>query len=129
MWMVPKNSNGTVFQNAIAHCIAISCCIQMYNLAKMKNSHKFFMLRDIIQRGHLVATHSFMVAKRKKDNDSRKYFKEECQKLSKVGYEIAKICFGNDSAGERKWREIHQNFEKFVREYGKDLNTAYNFFS
>ena len=124
-----SGKSGTGFQNAISRCIAISCCIQMYNLAKMKNSHKFFLLKDIIERGHWIATEGYMNAKRKKDHGKRKYFKEECQKLSKVGYEIAKITFGNDTVGERKWKEIHQNFEKFVREYGKDLSTAYLFFA
>ena len=28
--------SGTSFQNAISRCIAISCCIQMYNMGKMK---------------------------------------------------------------------------------------------
>ena len=123
------DKSGTSFQNAISRCISISCCIQMYNLAKMKNSHKYFILYDIILPGHMIATMGYMNAKRKKDHGKRKYFKEECQKLSKVGYEIAKRIFGIDSVGERKWKEIHQNFEKFVREYGKDLNNAYKFFA
>ena len=80
-------------------------------------------------QGHWIATEGYMSAKRKKDNDKRKYFKEECQKLSKVGHELAKILNGIDTVGERRWRDIHQNFEKWVREYGKDLSTAYIFFA
>ena len=51
LFTVRSAQNGcTGFQIAIARCIAISACIQMYNLAKMKNCHKFFLLKDIIEQ-------------------------------------------------------------------------------
>ena len=50
LFTVRSAQNGcTGIQIAISRCIAISACIQMYNLAKMKNCHKQFLLTDIIK--------------------------------------------------------------------------------
>ena len=59
---------------------------------KSKKARKVF-IHDILGKAFDIGFSSYWVAFDQKNHDKMKYFEGECQNLSKVGLQIAKMCF------------------------------------
>ena len=103
---------------------AIFCRTKMYTLAKGKKAPKMFILDEILVDAFFDAVNGYTFAKMliftlgKKDffdTWKMEYFKQECDKLSKVGHQIAKMCYGQEHDETIKWKERNQNLENWVR--------------
>ena len=95
----------------------------MYNLAKKKKVEKSF-IHDILHTAFAYAQSGSFAAKAQKNHGKMKYFKGECENLSKAGFKIAKMCFGSENAKLKEWKEINQDFDNWVKkkiekEFGK----------
>ena len=89
---------------------------QMYNLAKNKKAPIPFIY-DILKKacgeginGYLLAAAWFLDGK-------MEYFKQECEKLSKIGYQIAKMHNGQEHPKTKEWKKINQDFENWARNF------------
>ena len=80
---------------------------QMYDLASNKQTSKLFV-SDIISRSFLVGKAGYILAKMTRKTAKMEHFNNECIKLSNIGFEIAQMCYGNDSEVVRKWQERYQ---------------------
>ena len=84
------------------------CFIQLYNLARDKKAPKEFILTILkeavkcLNFGIKFVEHEF--AEPYQFIDKMKFFEEESQKLSKIGLQIAEMCYGNDSVMAALWR-------------------------
>ena len=91
---------------------------QMYNLAKKKKAPKSF-IHNILHTALEYAASGLSAAMVQKDLGKLKYFKGECENLSKAGFKIAKMCFGPENAQQyaklKEWKEINQDFDNWVK--------------
>ena len=53
-----------------------------------------------------------------KNYGKMEYFKEECEKFSKIGLLIAKMCLGQEHFVTKDWKERNEDFENWL--YKKD---------
>ena len=60
----------------------------------------------------LFAFQGYQLAKYNRDSTKTQYFKEESQKITKVGEQIAKILYGKDHPHPQEWKEVHLLFER-----------------
>ena len=109
---------------------------QMYNFVKSNYpKDKKVLLNGIIQEAFIDAESGYSVAQafliknpkhlssdRKKVLEKMVHFKEECGKLSKVGYHISKMISGDGSRMTIEWNEMNQNFECWSKKYNKHTN-------
>ena len=59
-----------------------------------------------------ITIQGYQLAKYKRDSAKTQYFKEESQKLTKVGEQIAKILYGKDHPHPQEWKEMQLLFER-----------------
>ena len=85
----------------------ISCYNRMYELASNKKTSKLFV-SDIINRSFLVGKGGYILAKMNSNSAKMERFNKECIKLANVGFQIAKMCYGNDSEVVTTWQERYQ---------------------
>ena len=106
---------------------ALVCQKQMFNLAKKKKATKVF-LHEILGKAFDIGYTGYLEAFDQKNHGKMKYFKGECENLSKAGFKIAKMCFGSENAQQyaklKEWKEINQDFDNWVKkkiekEFGK----------
>merc|ERR1712001_815321 len=95
---------------------AIACQKEMYNLAKKKKTPKLFILRHIIDKAVIIGGTGYGYSSIDfnycgENYDKMEYFKSECVKLSKVGYQIAKMCYGQEGKKTKEWKWKNQEFE------------------
>ena len=89
----------------------------MYNLAKNKKAPKPFINGILMEAfGDGLGGHQLAFAYR--DYGKMEYFKRECEKLSKVGYQIAKMYCGQEHPVTKEWKEINQDFENVAIKVG-----------
>ena len=103
---------------------AIACQKEMYNLAKKKKAPKLFILRHIIEKAFMQGVTGYEFASLdfscfQKNYDKMEYFKSECEKLSMVGYQIAKMCYGREGKMAKEWKERNQDFENWCKTFLK----------
>ena len=48
-----------------------------------------------------------------KNYDKREYFKEECEKFSKIGLQIVKMCLGQENVLTKEWKVKNEDFENW----------------
>ena len=89
----------------------ISVCKQMYQLAKNKKAPRIFIL-DNLKIGFDAGLQGYQLAKYKRDSVKTQYFKEESQKITKVGEQIAKILYGKDHPHPQEWKKMQLLFEQ-----------------
>ena len=113
---------------------AISCRKKMYTLAKSKKAPKLTILNEILEKAFLDAVAGYTVAKflvfvavkkptcvKEKYHEDRgglffgkmEYFKQECDKLSKAGHQISKMCYGKEHDMFKEWKERNHDFENW----------------
>ena len=114
---------------------AISCRTKMYTLAKSKKASKITILNEILENAFLDAVYGYTVANllvfvaekkptcvEKKYHEDREglffgkmeYFKQECDKLSKAGFQMSKMCYGKEHDKFKEWKERNQDFETWT---------------
>ena len=103
---------------------AIAYQKEMYNLAKKKIAPKLFILRHIIEKAFMQGVTGYEFASLdfscfQKNYDKMEYFKSECEKLSMVGYQIAKMCYGREGKMTKEWKERNQDFENWCKTFLK----------
>ena len=54
----------------------------------------------------LFAFQGYQLAKYNRDSTKTQYFKEESQKITKVGEQIAKILYGRNLLFKRIWKKL-----------------------
>ena len=98
----------------------ILCYKKMYTLAQIKKPSRFLrspyhVLNDI-DSGFFAGVRGYNYARDKFDLDNMEYFKEECQKLSKIGFNLSEIIsgIGSDSSLTKDWKERYCNFEQWI---------------
>ena len=84
------------------------CYRQLYNLAKNKKVPKDYIL-NILEEAVKCLHFGIKLAERAEPYDDffiekMKYFEEEGKIFSKIGLQIAKMCYGNDSVIVAIWR-------------------------
>ena len=97
---------------------AIACQKEMYNLAKKKKAPKLFILQHIIDKAVIIGAAGYGYSSIDfnycgENYDKMEYFKSECVKLSKVGYQIAKVCYGQEGKKTKEWKWKNQEFENW----------------
>ena len=97
---------------------AIACQKEMYNLAKKKKAPKLFILQHIIDKAVIIGGTGYGYSSIDfnycgENYDKMEYFKSECVKLSKVGYQIAKMCYGQEGKKTKEWKWKNQEFENW----------------
>ena len=97
---------------------AIACQKEMYNLAKKKKAPKLFILQHIIDKAVIIGAAGYGYSSIDfnycgENYDKMEYFKSECVKLSKVGYQIAKMCYGQEGKKTKEWKWKNQEFENW----------------
>ena len=79
----------------------------MYNLARNKKAPKEFIL-NILDKAVKCLHFGIKLAERAEPHnlfiDKMKYFEKEGRMLSKIGLQIAKMCYGNDSVMATIWK-------------------------
>ena len=108
---------------------ALACQKQMYNLAKKKKAPKRF-IHDVLGTAFGYGVSGYCAAILQKNHDKMIYFKGECQNLSKVGLQIAKMCLAPENAKIKEWKEINQDFDNWVKKFERkcledELNNLY----
>ena len=104
----PSNPGFPLLEKALAHQK------QMYNLAKKKKVPKSFIY-DILKKALEIGFSGYCVAFNQKNHGKMKYFKGECQNLSKVGLQIAKMVLGQENTRLKEWKEITQDFDNWIK--------------
>ena len=89
---------------------------QMFNLAKNKKAHKYFMY-DLVAKSVDYAMIGWYLANFLNNYGKRDYFKEEIVKLSKVAYQIAKLFFGKEGPATKEWKERNEDFDNWFKEW------------
>ena len=89
---------------------------QMFNLAKNKKAHKYFM-HDLLAKSFDYALNGWILANFLNNYGKRDYFKEEIVKLSKVGYQIAKLVFGKEGALTKDWKERNEDIDNWFKKW------------
>ena len=84
----------------------------MYNLAKKKKVEKSF-IHDILHTAFAYAKSGFFAARAQKNHGKMKYFKGECENLSKLGFKITKMCYPPEHAKFKEWKEIREDFDNW----------------
>ena len=97
---------------------AISGQKQMYNLAKKKKAQKLF-IQEILWNAFTYGFSGYELAISQKNCDKMEYFKRECEKLSEVGYKIAKMCLGQECPLTKEWKERNQDFKEWYKKNGE----------
>ena len=94
---------------------ALACQKQMFNLAKNKKAPKSFMLK-IIDRAFFYAScgHDWAIIWSYKKEFVGK-MEVECEKLSKIGLQIAKMVGGQENFVTKEWKERNQDFKKWYK--------------
>ena len=87
---------------------------QMFNLAKKKKATKVF-LHEILGKAFDIGYTGYLEAFDQKNHGKMKYFKGECQNLSKVGLQIAKMVLGQENTRLKEWKEITQDFDNWIK--------------
>ena len=95
---------------------ALACQKQMFNLAKNKKAPKIFIY-IVLDQAFKYGISGFKAATHQNNGCKREYFKLECGKLSKVGYQIAKLVFGKEDDETKDWKERNEDFDKWFRVY------------
>lgn len=109
---------------------------QMYNFVKTNYpKDKRVLLHTIIKDAFFDAECGYSIAQaflvknpkhlpldRKKILEKMEYFKQECAKLSKVGYQISKMIFGDSSMNTKHWREFEEDFENWSKKFNQYIN-------
>ena len=103
---------------------AIACQKEMYNLAKKKKAPKLFILQHIIDKAVIIGAAGYGYSSIDfnfcgENYDKMEYFKSECEKLSMVGYQIAKMCYGREGKMAKEWKERNQDFENWCKTFLK----------
>ena len=91
---------------------ALACQKQMYNLARKKKAPKSF-IHNILYKAFEMGLSGYLAAFDQKNHGKMKYFKGECENLSKVGFKITKMCFSPEHAKFKEWKEISQDFDNW----------------
>ena len=86
----------------------------MYNLAKKKKVEKSF-IHDILHTAFAYAQSGSFAARAQKNHGKMKYFKGECENLSKVGLQIANMHLDPYDDKIKQWKEINQDFDNWVK--------------
>ena len=81
---------------------------------KSKKARKVF-IHDILGKAFDIGFSSYWVAFDQKNHDKMKYFEGECQNLSKVGLQIAKMVLGQENTRLKEWKEITQDFDIWIK--------------
>ena len=93
---------------------------------KSKKARKVF-IHDILGKAFDIGFSSYWVAFDQKNHDKMKYFEGECQNLSKVGLQVAKMCFGQEHSKIKELKEVNQDFENwFKKNHWKSLEDESN---
>ena len=83
-----------------------NCFTQMYNLCRNKKAPKDYIL-NILEEAVKCLHFGIKLAERAEPHnlfiDKMKYFEKEGRMLSKIGLQIAKMCYGNDSLITAIW--------------------------
>ena len=107
---------------------ALACQKQMFNLAKKKKVAKCF-IHDILCTAFEYAGSGFFAAKTQRNHGKMKYFKGECENLSKVGFKITKMCYPPEHAKFKEWKEISHDFDNWhKKQFWKNLEDESNDF-
>jgi len=97
---------------------ALACQKQMYNLARKKKAPISF-IHNTLGKAFEMGLSGYLAAFDEKNHSKMKYFKGECENLSKAGFKIAKMCFGPENAQQyaklKEWKEINQDFDNWVK--------------
>ena len=94
---------------------ALTCQKQMYNLAKTKSAPKSFIL-NLIDRAFIYASCGYASAimlSYKKEFIGK--MEVECEKLSKIGLQIAKMVGGQENSVTKEWKERNQDFQNWYK--------------
>ena len=94
---------------------ALTCQKQMYNLAKNKRAPKSFIL-NLIDRAFIYASCGYASAimlSYKKEFIGK--MEVECEKLSKIGLQIAKMVGGQENSVTKEWKERNQDFQNWYK--------------
>ena len=107
---------------------ALSCQKQMFNLARIKKAPKKFIY-DVMDKAFKYGMDGYytrfnahgycMGMVIKNHGNSEQYFKEELEKLSAVGYQIAKMVFGKENSCTKEWKERKEDFEDWFQKFMK----------
>ena len=83
-----------------------NCFTQLYNLCRNKKAPKDYIL-NILEEAVKCLHFGIKLAERAEPHnlfiDKMKYFEKEGRVLSKIGLQIAKMCYGNDSLITAIW--------------------------
>ena len=93
---------------------ALACQKQMYNLARKKKAPKSF-IHNILYKAFEMGLSGYLAAFDQKNHGKMKSFKGECQNLSKVGLQIAKMVLGQENTRLKEWKEITQDFDIWIK--------------
>ena len=88
----------------------------MYNLARNKKAEKPFMI-DLLVTSVNYALIGYIGATLQDNYGKRDYFKEEFVKLSKVGYQISKLAFGEETLLTKDWKEGFEDFDNWFQKW------------
>ena len=92
---------------------ALACQKQMFNLAKSKRAPKSFIL-NLIDRAFFYASCGYATAFPWNKEFMAK-MEVECEKLSKIGLQIAKMVGGQENSVTKEWKERNQDFQNLYR--------------
>ena len=79
-------------------------------MARNKKAPKTFIY-GILAKAFEYGCLGFLPAVHQKNRGKVEYFKEECRKLSKVGYQIAKLVYGKEESLTKDWKERNEDFD------------------
>ena len=94
---------------------ALACQKQMFNLAKSKRAPKGF-IHNLIDRAFFYASCGYATAimlSYKKEFIGK--MEVECEKLSKIGLQIAKMVAGQENSVTKEWKERNQDFQNWYK--------------
>ena len=94
---------------------ALACQKQMFNLAKSKRAPKGF-IHNLIDRAFFYASCGYATAimlSYKKEFIGK--MEVECEKLSKIGLQIAKMVGGQENSVTKEWKERNQDFQNWYK--------------
>ena len=135
--LTPSMFKESIYQKLIDNTKkGISCFKEMYELAQNPKEPSRFMpyyheiIISVIGFGFNMALAGCMFAQGgldlcfQPDASSLKYFKDECQKFSKIGLEMSENMCGSDSVLTKKWKE-RNDLERWM---AQDEKLWFNFY-
>ena len=103
----------------------IICYKEMYKLAKVKNTSKTLIVKEILEDGFNAAVQGYIYSRMSFDNKHMQEFKHACVIFSNVGEQISVMVFGTKHNISKEWTKRRFNFEKWIEEkiYKKQFKT------